>query len=359
MKMRSLIAAASVAVVASTWVGCAQQIGDIDRTSPNKLEKDALDGEWYMIQTVVNTNGSAFSTSAGDMSDLQRIEFEITENLLLVRRSRVDVVGIEDAAPGVTDEFHNPDEGSVIAAYPIHGHFDVQRSYNPSTGEQTNVIVENYSDRDWNETDWMRVGWSRNVMPPIMYTEYTAAMAPIAISPQDDGGEGPEWFIEYNEDGEGVYLDLVQRYVVESDWFSCVSAFGLPHWGGSDCGPETIEVRTSFARVDDTDYQPRVVSQFDLRDFGFFWVDRCAYDRNYGCRDDLHRFFATNWAIWEDYLDDDGNEIPFAERTPQPIVYYFNPDFPEDLIDESFPVRRRVEHRVPPRRRRPSGCADR
>src|SRR5690606_22063540 len=49
-----------------------------------------------------------------------------------------------------------------VAAYPILSHFDVIREDNSSTGEQTNVLVENTSDRPWYERDYIRVDWSRN-----------------------------------------------------------------------------------------------------------------------------------------------------------------------------------------------------
>ena len=38
----------------------------------------------------------------------------------------------------------------------VTSHFDVKRDYNPGTGEQTNVIVENTTDRPWNERQFMR-----------------------------------------------------------------------------------------------------------------------------------------------------------------------------------------------------------
>ena len=53
--------------------GCAQDVGDIDRTQPNKLRKEVFVGdpadptdnpEWYMRQTIVGTPGTAFRTSS-------------------------------------------------------------------------------------------------------------------------------------------------------------------------------------------------------------------------------------------------------------------------------------------------------
>ena len=49
-----------------------------------------------------------------------------------------------------------------VAAYPILAHVDVQREYNAQTGEQSNVISENISDRLWHERDFIRVDWGNN-----------------------------------------------------------------------------------------------------------------------------------------------------------------------------------------------------
>ena len=47
----------------------------------------------------------------------------------------------------------------MIITFPITSHFDVIRSYNSQTGEQSNVLVENATDRDWWQRDFMRVAW--------------------------------------------------------------------------------------------------------------------------------------------------------------------------------------------------------
>ena len=46
--------------------------------------------------------------------------------------------------------------------FAIQSHFDIRRSYNPQTGEEYNVIVENGSDRPWYQREYMRVDWSKN-----------------------------------------------------------------------------------------------------------------------------------------------------------------------------------------------------
>src|SRR4029077_20032696 len=52
-----------------------------------------------------------------------------------------------------------------VAAYKIEKHFDVRRAYEPSTGEQRNVIEENDQDQPWYKREFMRVDWSKNLLP--------------------------------------------------------------------------------------------------------------------------------------------------------------------------------------------------
>ena len=53
-----------------------------------------------------------------------------------------------------------------ILTYNIASHFDVKREYNAGTGEQTNVISENTTDRPWDQRQYMRVEWATNLAEP-------------------------------------------------------------------------------------------------------------------------------------------------------------------------------------------------
>ena len=54
MKDSRWMSAAVAAMVAVGAAGCAQEVGDIDRTQPNRLAKKDLEGVWYFKQTVTD-----------------------------------------------------------------------------------------------------------------------------------------------------------------------------------------------------------------------------------------------------------------------------------------------------------------
>lgn len=319
---------------------CAQDVGDIDRTQANKIQKDWFEGEWHMLHTVIDVNATAESSFTGSMGDLERVEFEIVEEMLFARRVHEDIFGIDTADVGVEGQL-GEFLGSAPAAWRITDHFDVQRQYNSTTGEETNVITENRSDREWYDRDYMRVDWT-NQNAPLMSMDslmWAESDSSFAIRPQDNGTE-PTFVVEENEDGEVVYIDIVRDYVVEPDWWSCVLQVGFPNWG-TDCGPETITVRTSIARIDERiedRHVPRIYSDYDMAEFGYFRNNGCLYDARRGCTDSSALSFAANHDIWTNNRDAEGNVLPFEDRTPDPIAYYLSEIYPWDLIDEAYEI---------------------
>lgn len=121
------------AISALLGTSCAQDVGDIDRTNPDALEKSTFEGddEWYFRQTVVDTDfqGSLGMFNALE-SNLKRVRWVITEDTLYA-------MSTVEPAEGLTDGYQDDDElrVGVVAAFPITSHFDIQRAYTASTGE--------------------------------------------------------------------------------------------------------------------------------------------------------------------------------------------------------------------------------
>ena len=167
-----------LALLALATGACARERAAINRVQANALAKSffvgpdlqstADDPEFYKRGTVIDVvYGAAqdglFTSSYGE--PLSRIRWEITEDSLNARLSYERISGTDDkgnAYSGVQPKASN--DGQIIASYKILSHFDIQKDYNPSTGETLNIVDENTTDRVWNERAYFRVDWSKNLV---------------------------------------------------------------------------------------------------------------------------------------------------------------------------------------------------
>jgi hypothetical protein len=395
MKVGNWHLAFGVAVAAMYLSGCAQDVPDIDRTQANKVKKALFqdDDEWYYQQTIVDTDnvgsaggGYAFEAFQGS---LYRIRWTITEDVLYAMSTVEPAEGLYD---GQLDE--DTRRIGVVAAFPIIQHFDVQRSYNSSTGEQSNVIVENGSDRLWWEREYMRVDWSTNLASTLIDNYAGQFAANGRDIPQSEDGVNPDR-TRIAQD----YIDTVTEYTYEPDLYACFTTLGYDTIFNCEAGP--VQVRNSFKRIDkektylpiqytdnvyldadgDSDtvkplktmsvYDPNVGKIFEVkceddnyarnferdefgystddqcdeatfdmfRRFGYFRTERVSYDDGRGANQESQRmYYANRWNIWETMVDENGEPLPMEDRTPKPIVYYLNPEYPRDMYEPSQTV---------------------
>lgn len=386
MRLRS---ASSLALLALLALSCAQDVGDINRVQPNHVTKKNFDGVWYVRQTVTEVpyeNGILFE---GYEAEMDKIRWEITETQLIAYRTYEFIPGAN--APRANDAKY---DGQPVLAYPISSHFDIQRGYNPSTGEVTNVIGENTTDRPWWQREYMRVDWSG-----VAFTNNTNLAGQLV-----QGGivanqfTIPETEID-NPDRAQIGADainVVNRVTFLPDEYSCYAEFNDWWSYNSNCGNTNLKLRTSFLRVSPNraPYEPldypnartltdesgkpfRTVTLCAATDrsgncleqapfactdefmdvvrtaarnpdlkasdvcdeakleyftrFGFFRTERITYDRQYGHTETGRLFRANRWNIWENAVDAQGNVVPYAERRVKPIVYHLNVNFPEDV----------------------------
>lgn len=358
-KHPAMIAAAAVAATAVCMVtGCAQEVGDINRVQANYLEKSDFEGTWYYRQTVTEAPRQLDYTFEGYTGTLEKVRWEIREGYLIAYRSYEKEPGTDPEAGEVTqgktmmtyDE--NGDglepeffKGQPVAAFRIQSHFDIQRAYNTATGEQSNTIVENYSDRLWNDRKYMRVDWSRNFVAEVFALVDANAITTTSYFVQEQEG-GPDAF--YKERRENVrngkkvdelaYFDLVNKVGINPSLRDC-------WWYNINCQAGEVKLRHSFYRLpeDERDYEPAFYDDAMGNKFGYFRTERQVYDRREGYTDVKRLTLANRHDIWKDdykrdangeYLRDaNGRAIPtpMAQRTPKPIRYYLSPNFPENM----------------------------
>ncbi|MBW2459950.1 MAG: hypothetical protein JRI68_36010 [Deltaproteobacteria bacterium] len=199
-----------------------------------------------------------------------RIKWEITENLLLGRLPYERIDGTDGKGVGGL----TPD-GQVVVAFPIIKHFDIRRAYNPSTGEELNVIEENASDRPWHEREYFRVDWSQNLNTDAYDFDTLSLLgvysglqySPLAYYVSDPNHEHAPFFNV--NDG---YFDVTTKAWVtpglvdlsHMGWgIKAFPACFLPRdfFGGSEptgnCNPNEITIRHAFREVIDIDYEPK------------------------------------------------------------------------------------------------------
>lgn len=347
----SRTAAALALLSLVTIAGCAQDVGDIDRTQPNRLHKDDLrQSDWFIAQTVVEVPTTDYYSWIGETGTLERIRWEIQENYLIAYRAYPRIDDSDPAQQDAADRdvpweyTENP-----VAAFPILSHFDIQREYNPATGEQSNTVSENSYDRPWFEREYIRVNWGTNLITNFEFISNTLYYTNLEYFVEPEQG-GPDAMVtDYDEDGWLEYFDFVSKVHVEPDIWGCL--YQWYGWWPGDCTSGEVKIRNSFMRADDVrEYEPYQYDDAHMSKFGYFRTERFGWDKWRGVRQTNRSFLANRFSIWEEvwekdeegnyYVDEDDRLVPIAmaDRTPRPIVYYVSTTLPDDLWEASQQV---------------------
>ncbi len=334
------------AALAATWpLGCTEELGDIDRTQPNYVKKSDLEGTWYYLQTVVKVPPTSTFTFEGETSRTEKIRWSIQEDYLIGYRSYPMVPGAEDHSTAGPDYYGEDYQENPVVAFRILKHFDRIREYNPTTGEEGNVLVENDSDRPWFERDFIRVDWSENLVTNFDFISEASTVTNLQYFVPEEAG-GPDAFHHETDDqGRLSYFDFVGKMFVEPDEWGCV--FTWMGWAAEDCTAGEIKVRSSFAKTpDERDYEPFHYDDNLMSKFGFFRSERVTFDPRRGQTDSGRRYMINRHDIWRETYrraadgswlrDDQGRRIPIpvSERETRTIPYYLSERFPDDALME-------------------------
>lgn len=353
-------------------VSCAGERDEVNRVQPHAIAKSMFvranangsylddSDSWYFRATVVDAPAAnsvpAYIGTAGDMA---RMKWKIEEKWLLAYQEHADVEGTGDT------------KGGVVAAFHILSHFDIRRSFNAGTGEDTNIIEENTTDRPWHAREYMRVDWSTNELSETGFVfpayESVSAATYYVQDPKDEN------FPIFTQD----YLDITAHYTVKPTPATCYYIYR-----SYTCGTGNVSARLSFMKVPARDYLPREYpdrlpildaagqtlrsqsgAPFSLPmqdQFGFFRVERAIYDQRMGSLEKRYVYRARIWNLWDKWfqrdnagkiLFEDGTALPetearaliaygkkqpkllpYADRKLRPIVYFVNTDFPKDML---------------------------
>ena len=327
--------------VIGAYTGCAQDLPDINRIQPRAIKKELFrkknkDGslrEWYFHQTVIEVPYGSGAAFVGEQGKTEKIIWDITERYLYAYRSReyVENTDVPSKRPGVTDP-----EQTAIAAYRIEKHFDIRRTYNAATGEQTNVLVENSFDRPWNERDYMRVDFSRNMVSSFDFVTARVRQKSIGYAiPENEEGNKDKAQLTDN------YIDIVNKMFIEPELHQ-----GLTRYLGRpipmcllythitrDCQGQTVKIRSSFKLAKSNGYKKKEYSNTRMNKFGYFRRKVFKYNRGYGIIEKEVSRVINRWNIWQNEEDcaKPGQKRSHADCKVRQIPYTVNEDFPKEL----------------------------
>jgi hypothetical protein len=371
--------------------GCAEPNDDINYVQPYYVEKSLFQGEWLYKQTIVDVSPELSIGFVGLEGAMEKVSWEIKKDLLVAYRTHEAIVGLDEDTTQDGSDYR----GDPVAMFAITSHFDIKRSYNANTGELSNTIAENTSDRPWYEREFIRVAWTSNLMEGRVDLSFMAWNSQSTDYIRETEIYDPDQ-IQLNDD----YIQVTQQVVLSDGGMTCYYSYG-----NFNCGSGEGRVRMSFAKIDPNEqYEPRSYEDlielkedngrklkqlyvgvplnnptegkyfhcsqelldflngsrdarqdYTMQDcdpvnydqfgrFGFFRSERYSFDRRVGGGHDDHReFHAAIHNVWANpYLTGadglptvDGNgkkqQTPLADRRVKPVVYYLNVNFPEDL----------------------------
>ncbi len=327
------LAALFVGVVGSSGMtmGCASERDPINRVQLNALPKSFFvgakyddpsdDPKFYARTMVVNVpygeSSSDFLMFTNTVNSVSKIKWEIAEDKLIGRVAFERVPGTD--GQGLTPK--NPDpsqplaqnDGLVVYEFKIDKQFDIRRDYNSQTGEETNVVVENDTDRPWVQRDYIRVDFSKNNVTTA-YDFDTLSL--LGMYNQIDYSPLEFYVADPNDkdapvlDMDNGYFDVTNKVFANPKMIDLGDDFKIPYCmlpnfviGGTsptgNCNPNEITLRHSFRRVVDTDYEPIDWDGYHFEAYGAFTTDRYGYARDYGLADANWHRFISRYNIWE------------------------------------------------------------
>jgi hypothetical protein len=347
----SFLAPLVAAALALGGAGCTSERAPRSFVQPNALKKADLEGTWYYIQTVLDAPPTSATAFVGLSTDLLKIKFDVQEDTLYARRAYEQITGSEDTKSKSPTGYI----GEPLAAWHISSQFDVIRDYNPTTGEQTNKIIES-TERPWSQREFVRVDWSKNLVNNYSGLFFDDVAVEAVSYWESDPGQSEAIHLERATAtdteftaGQANYMDLTNKLVLtpasrvlcfpDGSCFSIPACF-LPYQL-ADCSDSVLKVRHSFAKVSDKhQYEARNWDGHQMDLFGLWDVglNRFSYNRNYGVTNSGITRHAARFNVWKQSFDDKGNKIPYANRAVRTIPYYADtsgPSFPDDMFVQS------------------------
>ncbi|MDH5490682.1 MAG: hypothetical protein OEY14_01785 [Myxococcales bacterium] len=389
LRMQRPILACLALLTALAAFGCGNEEATVNRLGVNIVAKELFQGSWYYSRTVIDVDYEAagIGTYPGDaamdfgdssFASIPRIRWVIDEDTLFAFRDYELLEGGNPERPESGEHLGHP-----VAAFSIESHFDIRRAYSSTTGEEQNVVEENDYDRRWYERDYMRVDWSKNLMPGYygqvanLYEVlgfYNREPADLFVQAHSDFPDSwqPRFdfmtcsgladtacpaderdFAEDYEQGDLYHFSVVTQELLSPGQVPNPFTGGLMNWcispysDAPTCSTVAVYVRNSFLKVSDTrQYEPTNWVDTRFERHGYFRVERPTLDRMTAADDpafgytDYLNYNINRFNIWRDWYTEaaDGSRtpVPYTERRVREIVYHTTPELPAHLVQPAF-----------------------
>lgn len=321
MKRRLAVAALTLACMAISSVfvaGCAYKRADRSLVQPLAFSKKQFTGEWYYMKTVYEAPyESGYFTGQGGWPMGSKIRFEVTKRYLYAF----------NAVPNVRN---TQSETTPIAAWPISRHFDIKARLNFSTGEPSNVIVEESTDGiPWYQRKYIRVHWESSVISDLTNIGETLRGWMSRGTFRDEAARYvPPEKVEFKPE----YMTFVADRIV-TNLFTNARNFGAEIPASSF----RVRIRHAFKKTQSSSYTPKEYNDFMLSKFGVFRTTIVRYHPDRGLVDWSYKFYANRHNI--------ANKAELSKgKKPKKIIYYLSPSWPKDLREAVLQVAHEWNH---------------
>lgn len=328
---------------------------DVNRVSGGYIDKSILNGEWYYGASIVDKQFNNMSQFLGGVCGSDKIRFELTENMLYAFRSYEKVPGTESGNAGAQN---------MVAAFKVVKHFDIRRDYNDVTGVQNNLIVENDFDRPWGKRQYVRVDWSKNLVPDMGCNDWFKAQGFAQIQRETHPRE--PYRVRTSED----YIETTQEALIKPQEEACAAT------GEWNCAASRAKMKLSFRKVKKSTYIPKSYPDFIPLEYGHKGREIC-FRGDAGCEDlqalwtysgpggteicdpakhnldeckeyKIPLFAKFGFFRTERFQFDREQGFTLTGRTQlinrwnisKPIIYYLNPQFPPELFEAAQEIAR-------------------
>lgn len=312
----------AVFLSSAVLLACAPEPKPVSRVQTNLVDKRIFEGEWWYSSTSIDVDYDetfVFNTAAagapfsGSMSTdfaldfnrsgpsvlgsptfsfpIARVRWVVDEHYLFAYRS------FELVSGGNPDGRDEQFRGQPLAVFKIEDHIDVRKQYSSTTGENTNVTVENTDDRLWYQREFIRVDWSQNLLTQFsandvqsneLFTSFKRESVPFFIqsgSHQDLPSSYQPQFVRVGEDKNYARRDEwpasaadtvhYMSFVTQEVWSPGDSCLYV---GGGVCASATATMRNAFLRIPTNhEYAADTETHAEFDHFGIFRSHQPTY----------------------------------------------------------------------------------